>query len=258
MLEPVETIPRTVDVPELELHDGITATMQKYRATTLFSASDLVGFLECEHLTTLGLTDLVTPLARAKDDESAALIQEKGIAHEAKFLASLKADGLRIAEIRAWGDPAELASETRSRDAAGARRHLPGDAPVGRRCTAAPTSCAASSEPSKLGEYSYEVLDTKLARSAKAKFVVQLAFYSDLLADRAGRRAADDASRRSATARSAASASRITPATSGRRANAFSASSRGNLTSRIPRRARTACSARGATFAKHAGRTTTT
>jgi len=35
---------------------------------------------------------------------------------------------------------------------------------------------------SALGAYGYEVLDTKLARSAKAKFVVQLAFYSDLLA----------------------------------------------------------------------------
>jgi uncharacterized protein len=37
-----------------------------------------------------------------------------------------------------------------------------------------------------LGAFSYEVLDTKLASSAKAKFAVQLAFYSDLLAEAQG------------------------------------------------------------------------
>ena len=37
-------------------------------------------------------------------------------------------------------------------------------------------------EPSALGSWRYEVADTKLARSAKAKFLVQLAFYSALLA----------------------------------------------------------------------------
>jgi predicted RecB family nuclease len=155
--------------------------MQKYRSTTLFSASDLVGFLECEHLTTLGLANLVTPLARAKDDESAALIQEKGIAHEAKFLASLKADGRRIAEIRASGDPAELARETETAMQQGhdviyqatfLSDTLHGRADFLRRIE----------RPSKFGGHSYEVLDTKLARSAKAKFAVQLAFYSDLLA----------------------------------------------------------------------------
>ena len=49
--------------------------MQKHAGTTLFSASDLVGFLECEHLTTLQLQDLNTPLERAEDDDSARLIQ---------------------------------------------------------------------------------------------------------------------------------------------------------------------------------------
>ena len=40
--------------------------------------------------------------------------------------------------------------------------------------------------PSNLGTYGYEVLDTKLARSARAKFVVQVAFYSMLLAKAQG------------------------------------------------------------------------
>src|SRR6185436_4012526 len=35
--------------------------------------------------------------------------------------------------------------------------------------------------PSALGNWSYEAVDTKLARTAKAKFLIQLCFYSDLL-----------------------------------------------------------------------------
>src|SRR4029077_13162600 len=155
--------------------------MQIRHRTALFSATDLVGFLECEHITTLGLTDLVTPLARAQDDESAVLIQNEGYAHAAGFLAALKAKGLRVAEMRGQGDPAELAGETRRAMAEGhdvifqptlLRGELYGHADFLRRVE----------RPSALGAYSYEVLDTKLARSAKAKFVVQLAFYSDLLA----------------------------------------------------------------------------
>ena len=77
--------------------------MQNRNGTTLYSASDIVGFLECEHSTTLALTDLVTPLQRAKDDESAVLIQDKGYAHEAAVLDLFKARGLRVAEIaRGW------------------------------------------------------------------------------------------------------------------------------------------------------------
>src|SRR6478752_2344946 len=159
--------------------------MQIRDRTTLFSATDLVGFLECEHMTTLGLTDLVTPLPRAEDDESAVLIQGKGYAHEAQYLASLKAKGLRVAEMRQAGDPEALAGETRRAMAEGhdvifqatfLHGNLYGHADFLQRVE----------RPSSLGAYSYEVLDTKLARSAKAKFVVQLAFYSDLVATAQG------------------------------------------------------------------------
>ncbi len=159
--------------------------MQTRIGKTLFSASDLVGFLECEHLTTLALLDLVTPLPRAEDDETAVLVQQKGFAHEADFLAALKAQGLRVAEIQAEGAPGDLARETEKAMREGydvifqatfLSGPLYGRADFLRRVE----------RPSKLGAHSYEVLDTKLARSAKAKFVVQLCFYSDLLAEAQG------------------------------------------------------------------------
>ncbi|HEX6138016.1 MAG TPA: TM0106 family RecB-like putative nuclease [Casimicrobiaceae bacterium] len=159
--------------------------MQTRNDTTLFSASDLVGFLECEHVTTLGLTDLVTPLPRAADDESALLVQQKGFAHEAQFLAALKGKGLRVAEMPEAGGPEDLARATRRAMAEGhdivfqaafLSGVLYGRADFLRRVE----------RPSSLGAFGYEVIDTKLARSAKAKFAVQLAFYSDLLADAQG------------------------------------------------------------------------
>jgi hypothetical protein len=55
--------------------------MQKRDGKILFSASDLVNYLECEHLTALDLRDLETPLPRAAADDQARLIQEKGYAH---------------------------------------------------------------------------------------------------------------------------------------------------------------------------------
>ena len=41
----------------------------------------------------------------------------------------------------------------------------------------------ARAAPSKLGDFSYEIIDTKLKRSPDPKHVLQLALYSDLLAD---------------------------------------------------------------------------
>ena len=156
--------------------------MQTFRGRALFSASDLAGFLECEHFTTLGLVNLSTPIPRAEDDESAELIQQKGIAHEASYLAAIKANGSRVAEIGETGDPQALADDTIAAmregydtifQASFLSGPFYGRADFLRRVERA----------SRLGGYSYEIIDTKLARRAKAKFAVQLAFYSDLLAD---------------------------------------------------------------------------
>lgn len=155
--------------------------MQALNGATLFSASDLVNFLECEHTTTLGLVDLVTPLQRAESDESNKLIQDKGFAHEKSFLESLRAKGLRITEISQHLSAEAAAKATLEALAAGpdiifqaAFLSPPfyGRADFLRRVEGR----------SRFGDWQYEVMDTKLARSVKAKFVIQLCFYSDLLA----------------------------------------------------------------------------
>jgi predicted RecB family nuclease len=154
--------------------------MQTYGGKPLFSASDLVGFQECEHYTTLSLMDLEEKLPRAEDDESLALIQDKGLDHESGYLAALRAKGLRIAEIDGKRNPEELAADTVAAmreghdiifQAAFLSPPFYGRADFLRRVA----------KPSILGDWSYEAVDTKLARAAKAKFVLQLALYSDQL-----------------------------------------------------------------------------
>src|SRR6185503_3404582 len=116
----------------------------------------------------------------AEDDESLQLIQDKGFSHEASFLDSLKKQGLGIFEVPSDGSPAELAALTERAmreghdvifQAALLRPPFYGRADFLRRVET----------PSALGSWSYEAADTKLARTAKAKFLIQLCFYSDLI-----------------------------------------------------------------------------
>ena len=85
--------------------------MQKIGGRFLFSASDLVNFLECDHLTNLDLVNLETPLKKAEDDEQAVLIQKKGFEHEAKYLSALKASGLSVVDVKKQGQNIEDAVE---------------------------------------------------------------------------------------------------------------------------------------------------
>ena len=165
--------------------------MQKTPAgLVLHSATDLCHFLECQFLTARDLRALEEPLERVADTEDAELIQRKGHAHEAAYLAQLKAAGLQVVEI-AHDRPAVMAARTREAMAAGAdvifqatfldqgflidgvRLPVVGHADFLRRVE----------QPSALGGYRYEVHDTKLAKSSKTKFLVQLILYSELLAN---------------------------------------------------------------------------
>jgi hypothetical protein len=47
--------------------------MQKIKGIIHYSASDVVNFLECEHLTSLDLINLETPLPQTEDDDEALL-----------------------------------------------------------------------------------------------------------------------------------------------------------------------------------------
>lgn len=155
--------------------------MRRYQSALLHSASDLNTFLGCGHATALHLRALDDDnLVRAVDDDSARLIQDSGHAHEADYLADLRNAG-GVAEIEAKGSIADAAAQTVEAMRSGAQTIYQatffgppwhGYADFLRRVET----------PSALGAWSYEAVDTKLARSAKPSHVLQLGLYSDLIA----------------------------------------------------------------------------
>ena len=80
--------------------------MQLRDEVHLFSATDLVGFLECEHLTVLdrqSLHDAELRASKSAPDESAALIARKGDEHERAYLGRLRAEGRVVIDISTDG-----------------------------------------------------------------------------------------------------------------------------------------------------------
>ncbi|MDP9483725.1 MAG: hypothetical protein M3P84_10945, partial [Chloroflexota bacterium] len=76
--------------------------MQKHAdGTIVVSASDLVGFLACDHLATLELGRIAGLWDKPfREDPELELMQERGYAHEAAYLERLRADGRSIHEIQ--------------------------------------------------------------------------------------------------------------------------------------------------------------
>ncbi|MBN9433610.1 MAG: TM0106 family RecB-like putative nuclease [Bosea sp.] len=155
--------------------------MRYFGDTILFSATDLMRFMGCTHATTLDLLRLRGEGPEPGEaGEDVVLLQKHGDAHEAAHLAHLKSSGREVIEILRR-DLGPDAVATRAAIAEGAEivyqaAFLEGNwggwadflERVGR--------------PSALGDFSYEVVDTKLKRRPHPKHVLQLVLYSDLLA----------------------------------------------------------------------------
>src|ERR671935_1343466 len=147
------------------------------------SPSDVTAFLACEHLTMLQLRvargELTVPAER---NEQAELVFRKGLEHEQAFLDQLRAEGRSIAEISLDNDHDWERAERETLDAmrAGADVVYQGVfADGGWRGVA--DFLLRTETQSALGPWSYEALDTKLARSAKPAYILQLCFYDEQL-----------------------------------------------------------------------------
>lgn len=157
--------------------------MRNYGGRTIFSASDLVNFMGCGHATVLDVRNLVSPTTFAAEDENAVLLQEKGIQHERTYLRRLEAEGRSVSEIASTGTLEERAEATRRAMQEGHDVVYQGAFLVGRWHGYSDFLLRRDDVHSSLGAYAYDVADTKLARSAKAKHVLQLCVYADMLAE---------------------------------------------------------------------------
>jgi predicted RecB family nuclease len=155
--------------------------MREEGGKRIYSATDLVNYLGCAHATFKDLRQLVQPVVFAADDEQAQLLQEKGIEHEKAYLARLQRDGRTVVEISDKGSLDTRVTATRNAMQAGADVVY-----QGALCNApwhgfSDFLLRVNGVASTLGDYAYDVADTKLARTAKPKHVIQLCVYADLL-----------------------------------------------------------------------------
>jgi uncharacterized protein len=164
--------------------------MQRLGGDRLYSATDLVAFLECEHLSALdlrALDDEALRAERSQADESQQLIADKGDEHEKRHLADQRAQGRQVVDIaKGGGSIAEKVLATLSAMREGVEVIFQATLRDGCWVGHADFLRRVDGGHSSLGPWSYEVADTKLARSPKAKFLVQLAFYSGLVSKAQG------------------------------------------------------------------------
>ena len=158
----------------------------------VYSATDLVGFLECGHLTNLERAVASGRLDRPdRNDPVLDRIAQRGLQHEERFLESLLSDGFEVAQIEADSETPFAERLAKGRVATLEAMRTGVDVVYqavlfdGRRLGYA-DFLRRVKRRSDLGEWSYEVWDTKLARHAKASAILQLCMYSNLLNDLQG------------------------------------------------------------------------
>ena len=165
--------------------------MDRIDGQPVYSATDLVAYLACEHLTQLERAALAGLVERPiRDDPELDVIRKRGFEHEARFLAELRGAGRTAVTIALDGSAADRGEELR---AAAARtiEAMARGADVIYQATFFDDTfrghadfllrVEAPDRPSRWGPYHYEVADTKLARHVKASAVLQICSYVDQL-----------------------------------------------------------------------------
>jgi predicted RecB family nuclease len=161
--------------------------MQRLDGRIVYAAGDLNDYLECKRLTELEGLVARGKLARPDaDDPHADLLRRKGEEHERRFLETMRARYL--GGVEEFERPEnDVDAYLRAEEAT--LRAMRRGAPIiyqatffdGRFLGHADFLRRVETPSSHLGEYSYEVLDTKLGLSLRPYYVVQLCNYSEHL-----------------------------------------------------------------------------
>jgi uncharacterized protein len=157
--------------------------MQARNGHISLSPSDVTAFLACEHLTKLQVRiarqELDIPDAPNKQAE---LVFRKGLEHERAFLAQLRAEGKTVREIAL---DRELGWERAQAETVEALRSgvdvVYQAVFVDGNWRGIADFLLRVENQSALGRWSYEALDTKLARTTKPAYILQLCFYDEQL-----------------------------------------------------------------------------
>ncbi|NYT78022.1 TM0106 family RecB-like putative nuclease [Alcaligenaceae bacterium] len=170
--------------------------MYKNQQDLVFSPSDLTTFMASPFASWMTRWALECPQDAPQRDENDALnkmLAEKGLVHESGLLGQFQAQGLQVVDIGSVGDGANKniaaklqATHEAMQSGADVIYQAVLQLPPFRGHADFLVKVAGAST---LGDYHYEVWDTKLASSVKPYFVVQLCCYVEMLEALQGRRA---------------------------------------------------------------------
>src|ERR1700722_1156702 len=146
----------------------------------MISATAIANFLACHHLTTLDRADAEGKIKKPfLPDRSMELLRVLGLQHEKSYLNKLD-ESTQVVQIPCdipWAAAVAQTIEALQRGVGAVYQATFQNGNWGGRSD----FLIRVDRPSSLGPWSYEVVETKLARSAKARALIQLCFYSDQL-----------------------------------------------------------------------------
>src|ERR1700730_8497393 len=149
----------------------------------MFSSTDLDSSFACRHTATLARAESNDEITKPFfKNQTIDLLRKLGLEHERRYLRELSdKDGFAVSQIDIngrWEDAVAATVRAMHQGVDAVYQAVFLDGPWGGRSD----FLVRVNTPSALGSWSYEVVETKLARSTKATALVQLCFYSDLLA----------------------------------------------------------------------------
>lgn len=156
-------------------------SMRLYNKGFLFSPSDLSNHLSCKHLTQLNKLaakgELESPI---KTNRVLDILREKGIDFESQFLKQLKSEGKSVVELSRETknvDQEVIAAMESGVDIIYQARLFETEEWNGWA-----DFLIKVQKESRLGKWSYEVMDTKLASETRAGTILQIGLYSEAVA----------------------------------------------------------------------------
>lgn len=150
------------------------------------SATDLVGYLNCRHLTDLDRAVAEGSRAKPKTwDPLLEVLWERGAIHEKNYVEHLQASGLDVVRIDGVDISPDAVKATIDAMQRGVAVIVQGALSNGQWGGRADILRRVEGK-SRFGDWAYEPVDTKLARETKAGAILQLCVYCDLVAHAQG------------------------------------------------------------------------
>lgn len=155
--------------------------MKIFDTTIHLSASDLSTHMSCKHATFLNLqlAKKIIPSPHSYENPSLLALQQRGEEFEKQYIDQLKTSGKTVAEIHK-GNTKEAVAQTLDAMQTGADIIYQARLELGVWNGWADFLIKVD-KPGKFGNWSYEVMDTKLSQETRAGAILQISLYSEML-----------------------------------------------------------------------------